>query len=391
MTTSQLRIGIVAPQTRPGLSGGLDHFFIRLVENLRQYAPENRYTILTTTASDAFLTEHFAPLGVGIHALDAHAKWLRMFGPHSRLRRLIHRKTATPARRIDQQHFDVVVFPLTVMGLYGLRTPTVLHVADIQHEYYPDFFSPKELHQRRIDFRASIETAGHIIALSDYTRRTLIEKMGCSPDQVTTGLIGMDARPSPAPEDVETTRARYQLPDDFIFYPAQPWIHKNHARLLAALRKIRDTHHRRLPIVFTGRLENEPPYTLTRLAVAAGVEDQVYDLGYVANDEMAALYCAARFMVFPSLFEGFGMPVLEAMAYGCPVACSDATCLPEVAGDAALLFDPNDTDAIASAVLRLWDDTALRESLRATGRQQVKGFSWETYIRTVVQVYRANA
>jgi glycosyltransferase involved in cell wall biosynthesis len=127
------------------------------------------------------------------------------------------------------------------------------------------------------------------------------------------------------------------------------------------------------------------------LAMAAGVDDRVCDLGYVPPQDLPALYSGAAILVFPSLFEGFGIPLLEAMACGCPIAAADATAIPECVGPAAVLFDPLDPSAIAEAIHRLRSDADLRSALSASGLERARQYAWRDLVPRLVDVYRQAA
>jgi glycosyltransferase involved in cell wall biosynthesis len=176
------------------------------------------------------------------------------------------------------------------------------------------------------------------------------------------------------------------VPGAFAFFPAQTWAHKNHARLFSALGLLRK-RGMRVPLVCSGHRNDFFP-TVERAARESGVSDQVTFLGFVPEDDLQSLYALARLLVFPSLFEGWGFPVTEAMRVGLPVACSNVTSLPEQTAGAALLFDPTDIEEIADAVERLWVDESLRRRLGDAGRRRAGEFSWEQTARRFSDHYR---
>ena len=186
---------------------------------------------------------------------------------------------------------------------------------------------------------------------------------------------------------VQTARRKYGLDDTpYVFFPANPWPHKNHTRFLAAVRRCRDSLGLRVDVVCTGRLRNQT-WTAGMLAEAADVSDQVRDLGFVPSEDVAGLMAGARFMVFPSFFEGFGIPVLEAMAVGCPVCAASCTSIPELLGDCGLLFDPASTDEIMRAIERMWQDANLREELARRGIERARRYQWEQVVPMLEDFY----
>jgi glycosyltransferase involved in cell wall biosynthesis len=192
--------------------------------------------------------------------------------------------------------------------------------------------------------------------------------------------------PVPAEADLAAARVRFALPERFALYPGQTFPHKNHLALVQAVATAR-SRGAGFHVVCPGKQSDH----FARIAAEArrlGVEDLLSFPGYVSPLELRCLYRLATLLVFPSLFEGGGMPVFEAFAAGVPVACSNVTCLPEQAGDAAVLFDPRDPGAIADAVLRLWTDAGLRAVLVERGAARVARFTWVRTARTYRALYR---
>jgi glycosyltransferase involved in cell wall biosynthesis len=187
--------------------------------------------------------------------------------------------------------------------------------------------------------------------------------------------------------EIKDVRNKYHLPEEFLFYPANPWPHKNHARLLSALRIYKNVYQHRLHLVVSGKLEHENR-SAEEFAIAAGVTDQVIDLGFVSASDLPGLYSAASALVFPSLFEGFGIPLLEAMACGCPVVAADVTSIPEVVGEAGILFDPFNPDDMARKIHQVVTDKSLRQELVVRGRDRAKQFSWAKVIKDLENAYQ---
>jgi glycosyltransferase involved in cell wall biosynthesis len=263
----------------------------------------------------------------------------------------------------------------------------VLGFSDLQQEYYPQFFTEVELERRTNIYKPSTEKALHIIVPSQYTKNTLIDKYATPSEKITIiphGISSIFRRASP--NEIHRIRLQYNLPDRYIFFPANPWPHKNHSRLMAALRIYQYRYDDPMGLVLSGRLNNEPR-DATTLAIAAGVDNRVIDLGFVLQEDLPALYSSAALMVFPSLFEGFGYPLVEAMACGCPIVAANTTSIPEITNGAALLFDPFDPEAIANAIHRLINDSALCTELVEQGYRQIFRFDWKAIVPQLVSVY----
>jgi glycosyltransferase involved in cell wall biosynthesis len=237
-------------------------------------------------------------------------------------------------------------------------------IHDLQHELYPQFFSRAELAYRRVLYKQAVTSSRIVIAISEHARGTLLETYGLDPANVVAIPLGIDHdRLTPGKEPREP----------FLLYPANPWRHKNHGRLYEAFALLRrDRPELRLVLTGTGHSSSRLP---------EGVESR----GRVSYDELVSLYRTASALVFPSLYEGFGLPPLEAMACGCPVAVSSATSLPEVCGDAAEYFDPVSATDMARAVVAVLDDPA---PYAERGLKRAKAFSWGATAQAHEDVYR---
>jgi hypothetical protein len=181
-------------------------------------------------------------------------------------------------------------------------------------------------------------------------------------------------------------RRKYQLPAGYAFYPANMWPHKNHRLLLLALHRLRQMHHLTLPLVLTGDELGEWG-NLEALARHFRLQEQIHYLGYVPADEVPGLYRGAAMLLYPSLFEGFGIPLVEAMTLGCPIAAANTASIPEVVGEAALLFDPRQPDSIATACYQLLTNDVLRQTLIARGFAETTRFSWAKAAAETRQVF----
>jgi glycosyltransferase involved in cell wall biosynthesis len=277
---------------------------------------------------------------------------------------------------IERERLDLWFCPFTNRDPRDCPVPCVITVFDLQHEYLPEFFDLVELRHRMRFYPESCAAADHVIAISEYTRQSVIERYGIDPSRVTTIPLAagsdFDWRDSGA--RVEEVRGRYALPPRYIFYPANTWHHKNHARLIEALARYRRETGEALTLVLTG-VGKEGETKLGKAVERAGLRDSVRVLGFVPRADLPALYAGAACLVFASLFEGFGIPLAEAMLVGCPIAASDTTSIPEVVGDAAVLFDPRDPADIARAIAAVVRDSVAAAELVRRGRTRVERFS----------------
>lgn len=286
-----------------------------------------------------------------------------------RLRAVVTATALAPRIRRQLKSADVVHFPFTVSVPFPERRQAVVQsLLDLQHLDLPQLFSKSELAYRRHFYEGGARSANAVITISEFAKARMVELLGLSPAKIHVAHLGVD---------VKQFEPNLGERENFVLYPAKGWQHKNHARLIEAMR-----------IVRSGRPD-------LRLVLTGGALDSLGELpvwvdrrGLVSQEELKALYRSASALVFPSLYEGFGLPPLEAMASGCPVAASNAGSIPEVCGDAAVLFDPRNTEAIAAGIL---DAVSRRQQLASAGLLQVRKFTWERCRDVHLDVYRSVA
>jgi glycosyltransferase involved in cell wall biosynthesis len=293
---------------------------------------------------------------------------------------------AAPARILRElpQDLDLIHYPVTVpIPRTDLRS--VVTLLDVQHHELPQFFSRAERAYRTWAYDGAARHADIVVTISEYAKSAIVGHLGIDPSIVEVSYLGIDHdRFRHDGTDDERLLAGVSLPERFIVYPANLWSHKNHKRLVEAFATTIGMHD--LALVLTGEGYGRERALLSH-ARRLGVQDRVCFLGHLPAAVVPALYRRAVGMVFPSLYEGFGLPPLEAMASGCPVATSMAGALREVCGDAAILFDPEDAEAISDAIERLAGDSTLRASLQAAGKLRAKRFTWTQTAQRHVEIY----
>lgn len=381
----KLRIGLYADKFKMGTWGGIDVFFERMLKALALYAPEHHYMIIAQADNAPQLREVFTPLGMEIYETnqqDLLSKGQRF------IRRQLPFMEAGLKAQIHGLHLDLIHFPRQFVHVQDLKIPVVLTLFDIQHEYYPQFFSPQHVLDRQKRYGNAIQQATQIHASTDYTIQTLQEKY---PQEAKKAIriypAALDESALADAAFCTQIRQKYALPETYLYYPANPWPHKNHERLFQALGQLRQRDKLHLPLVLTGRLQNEAADPVLEWAKAAGIEDQLIELGFLAADEQRAIFQMAHLVVFPSLFEGFGFPLLEAQHLQRPLLASTATCNPEIAGEGALYVDPFDIEEMANGIQRLYSDEALRQDLVQKGLQNLQRFSWQKFAEATSQAY----
>jgi len=269
-----------------------------------------------------------------------------------------------------------------------MRRPAVVTtVHDITFRLFPDWFTLKDRLLLGWGLRHTLRTAAGTLVVSECTRQDLERVYGVAPETITVtpnALASGFARP---PEDViEKVLERLGVQRPYALFVGVLQPRKNIERMVRAMIAARDEHGLDHRLVVAGKVGWKAESALETV-LAAEVAGAAQYLGYVADEDLPALYAGADMFVFATLYEGFGIPVLEAFACGTPVITSNVSALPEVAGDAALLVDPRDEDEIAGAIARLARDEDLRESLIARGHERVKRFSWTRTAELTLEAY----
>ena len=332
-----------------------------------QLAPDEHLTVFFNPAHPLELTSSAAVQGllVNVSPFSLRQQWV--------IPRLLRQ------RKADLYHSAYYLMP------YIAVAPTLLTLYDL----IPILFPEHSTRRARLLFRwatgLALHAARRCLAISNATRRDVLAHFRIDPAQITTVPLAADPAFAPQPpESVAALRARLNLPQRFILYLGSNKPHKNLTRCIEAFsRMAKHTAH----LVVAGAWLPKYPEARQR-ATALRLDDRITWLGPVAGPDQPALYTAATLFVFPSLYEGFGLPPLEAMACGTPVICSDTSSLPEVAGDAALLVDPMDAGALAATLDRVWSDAGLQQTMRVKGLEQAQRFSWSTNARETLVIYR---
>jgi glycosyltransferase involved in cell wall biosynthesis len=269
------------------------------------------------------------------------------------------------------------------------RTRSVFTLHDLAFLTYPETHLPLNRWFLRLMMPRFLRRASSVICVSHHTKEEAVCFYGLDESKVQVIHEGVNPRFQPVqnPETLAAVRSRYGLPERFILFVSTIEPRKNLVTLWEAYRLLR-SEGRPERLVVVGRQGWLYQATLLRLR-ELGLEGQVLFLGYVADEDLPALYSLATCFAFPSLYEGFGLPPLEAMASGCPVVCSNAASLPEICGEAALLVPPTDVAALTSALRRVLDDQALRGHLRDLGLRQAARFTWQGAAQRTLEVYRA--
>jgi len=382
-----------------GENGGAKIFVLELLVRLAAMEPQTQFILLTQAASHeelAVLDRSNMRRVMVVGATVSNSIRLRLQNlasrllPHlpSRLRRIVSRMAYRLNSKLKQggsgsllrdMNVNLLFCPFTAPTFFELGTPIVCTIYDLQYKTYSEFFAAEDVAHREHTFLEACRKATVLTAISDYSRNSAIAHGKLDPKSIRTIYLRMAQRIVPeAPQDLDILDRFKLVPYRYLMYPANFWRHKNHEMLLTAFSMAcHDGLAADIKLVCTGA-PGERQEWLMKAAQAMDLGPRVIFPGYLPHVELGMLMGSCLGVVFPSLYEGFGLPVIEAMAAGVPVACSDRTSLPEVAADAAILFDPRVPTDISQAIISLAENAALRERLIQAGLQRANEFSDST-------------
>lgn len=405
----------LTPVLPGGENGGAKIFVLELLRRLAEMAPQTQFVLLTQAGSHEELATMDRPnmrrLMV-IGSVVENSLRSRLLGlvlrvlPHwhivNRLRFRLNTmiKPGNSSALLHDMVADLLYCPFTAPTYFKPGVPTVCTIYDLQHKTYPEFFAAEDVAHRDRIFSEACRRATALTAISDYSRDSVIAHSNIDPSHIRTIYLRMAQRITPRAENDKAILDRLKLsPRRYLIYPANFWKHKNHEMLLTAFgMACHDGLAADIKLVCTGAPGARQEW-LINAAQTMNLGDRVLFPGYLPNAELAVLMANCTGMVFPSLYEGFGLPVIEAMAAGVPVACSNTASLPEVAADAAILFDPRIPTQIAEAMIFLVENEALRTRLIQAGLHRAAEFSdsermareyWELFQHALANVKHEN-
>ncbi|MCX7621314.1 MAG: glycosyltransferase family 4 protein [Acidimicrobiales bacterium] len=371
------RIGLNLLWLVPGVVGGSEEYTVRLIDAvLARAGGEFSFTAFVNTRMAAAYSELLSRLDTVVAPVRGTNKAARVLAESSWL--------AWQGRRqnVDLMHHMGGVVPLIRSG------PVVVTIHDLQPLAMPEHFGVVKRTFIRLMVPYATKVARRVITLSEFTRQDVVARIGIDESLIELVPSGIAIpRERPSADELRSLRARYGLGNrPFFLYPAMSWPHKNHLLLLHAFAGV-VRHHPDVLLVLTSgaaQMEETVRATIDRL----GLRGNVRRPGRIPRADLDALYWDAVGLAFPSRYEGFGIPVLEAMARGCPVIAADSTALPEVVGDAGLLVPERDMTAWTETMLRLLDDRELRDRLRKAGLERALSYSWTASADRLLVVYR---
>ncbi|HXI22661.1 MAG TPA: glycosyltransferase family 1 protein [Pyrinomonadaceae bacterium] len=371
-----MHIAIDAHSVGSQLAGN-ETYAVNLIEALAEVDQANQYTLYVTRQS----------------AIDQFAnRWpnfkVKRTVPHTPLVRIPVTLSAELRRNpVDVLHVQYTAPPLA-------PCPVVATIHDLSFEHLPETFNRRSRAQLRLTVRRTARKAAQILTLSEFSRRDIVDTYSIAPDRVSVTPAAAPSHFKPIEDETELRKIQehYGIARDYILSVSSIQPRKNLIRLIEAYSCLRGLRPEgKLPqLVLVGKrgwLDDET----FRAAQRHSANNDIAFTGYVAETDLPALYSGATCFVYPSFFEGFGLPILEAMQCGAPVIAGNRTSIPEVVGQAGLLFDPFDTNSLVQALTRVLDDSEFRAALRMQGLERARQFDWKQTARMTLQAYQKAA
>lgn len=381
-----MRVGIdYTAAVRQG--AGIGRYTRNLVRALADLDAENQYTLFVAGGWGEGDGLGAWPANFRIRPVPLSDRWVHILWQRMRLPIPVQLITGP----LDLFHSPDFVLPPTG------RTPAILTVHDLSFLRVPRFFVPGFRDYLEGAVSRAVKRARHILADSESTRRDLVELMAVAPERVSVLYPGVESRFGPVGDTdvLDRVRTYYDLPERFILGLSTLQPRKNFDGLIESYHRLLQTANSEpeiadVHLVIVGGQGWMYEDTLS-LVKRLGLETRVHFPGFVADEDLPALYSLAQVFAFPSWYEGFGLPVLEAMACGTPVVAADNSSLPEVVGEAGLLVNAGDTDALVQMLARLLLDRLLRVRLVSAGCEQARRFKWQTAAEGLLGVYQGCA
>jgi glycosyltransferase involved in cell wall biosynthesis len=360
-----VRIGINALYLLPGKVGGSETYIRSLVQHLLEIDRENTYCIFINRESIGIFPESDPRVKIVLCPIKATNRPLRILWEQFILPFQVWR------HKVD------VLLSAGMTSPFFCPAPSVLVIYDLQHVNQPQNFQPLYRFFLKTIIYLSAKTADRIITISEHVKLDIILHYKIRRHNIMVGYLAVDQDQffPIGSEDIEDIRTKYELPEHYILYAAALLPHKNHERLLQAFKEIHE-NMAGMTLVLTGAWETGYDKTM-RMISSSGLQNKVIMLGWLPFGDIPAIYRGAQLFVYPTLHEGFGLPILEAMASGVPVVCSEIEPLIEVAGDAALFVDPYDHQDIARGISLALHERDVRAKLIQKGLHRVRNFTWE--------------
>lgn len=375
-----MKVAVDATSIREdGSTGGATGFALELMKGFAE-APDLQVMVLCADWNMKLLKREL-PNNVQFYQMAGEAKYTGISRIDRQINRMMQKLNSGSA--LAKNHVDVLYCPFSAPTFKEKGIPTVSTILDIQHEFYPQFFEPQELQHRRKFYQDIVKKVERVVCISDYTRETFCDKYGFPPERAQTIYIAIQNR-----FDKEDNRILDKLDirgQKYIVYPANFWEHKNHKILLNAF-AMYAFEHKDMKLVLTGNPLEQASY-YNELLKAMKLEGRTVITGYVTNEELYSILKNAKGLIYPSLFEGFGIPVVEAMHLHKLIACSDLTSLPEIGCEAIYYFNPKKPDDILKGICFLAENE-VTDNVIAEYTKKLKEYETDKMVGGYLKVFQ---
>ena len=390
-----MRIGVDIIGLASGQVSGIEQYTLQILKELIRQNPNDQFILFA-------IDYYFRSFGGRLEKVLAGPGRFLLEAPNVILKKLPWPKIPLSlhfawkvlgAPKVDKFLGGVDVFfqPAPLLLPLSSKIPRVVTFHDLVPAIYPQYFTTtSRLWHWQMNYPVRAKEADRIIAVSENTKNDLIRLYGIPPSKITVIYEGASQafQKEFSPEALTEVRNRLFLPDEFIFYVGSLEPRKNVLSLISALKYLKERGFAKIKLVLAGSKKWKEGKVLSEIK-RLHLEKEVVFLGWVEEEDKVALFKLALAFVFPSLYEGFGLPVLEALTAGCPVITSQNSSLPEVTSDAALLIDPLRQDSLNQALLELISQPDLRENLKLKGQKHASLFSWEKAAGQTMEIIRA--
>lgn len=352
-------------KTKLPIRVGSSAYCFELLKNLQKIDRKNNYTV-------------FLPSNPSSDLPKETQNWKYKIIPKRKLWTIT---VLTPQFLFNNKNIDVFFTPTHYLPFFAPKN-SVISILDVSYLYFQNLFKKKDLYQLKLWGRYSIKRAKKIITISKSSKDDIIKVYGVNPEIVHVTYPGIKQSIDSKISTMDDLRKKFGIRGDYILFVGTLQPRKNMIRLIEAFSRL---NKKNLTLVIVGKkgwLYEEILYAPEKFEV----KDKVLFIHNASDEDLPSFYKNALCFILPSLYEGFGLPILEAMKYGCPVLTSNVSSLPEAGGDAAIYFDPNNTDDIAQKLEKVITDPNLREEMVKKGKIQVKKFSWEKTARETLKV-----
>jgi glycosyltransferase involved in cell wall biosynthesis len=397
-----MRIGIFVYLIPEGKSGGVQQYSQQLVYALGKYSDLQIKVFCSKTNKHLF--EGYKGDNVSIIVLPSRCKYLRFVLNNRYIRaskyltKVVEKLSQNSIfqnvlaflgdyRRFIEENVDVIHFPYQVLDRYDFKIPTIISLHDLQHKYFPEFFSQSDIQKREIYFKRSAEVCTRIMVSFSHVKEDIVKFYKINPDKIDICGLGYDSKKLDDSVSFQQVQKKYEIPNEYLLYPAVTWRHKNHIRLINAIRVLQNKFNKKIKLICTGQ-KNEFYTEIEKEIKKLGLKEDVLFTGFLQEGDFEVLLKNAKLVVIPTLYEAESIPLIEAMAFGTPVICSNVTVLPEQIGDKRFIFDPYNSENIADKINELISNPILLKENIQNGVKQIGNIKWEKKINNFVESYK---